>query len=133
MSSGQRVEKPFRHADGLLRKAPKTSNSHSSAYTSTVECELCSKSKYLRSKPFGLDARRAYMSMPKPGFFLCHPERKRRILAQKKTKKILRHFVPQNDKGRGHSSILTVWTFIDSLTSLFKGLRFPTAKCPISK
>ena len=36
----QRVEKLFRHADGLLRKAPKTSNSHSSAYTSTVECEL---------------------------------------------------------------------------------------------
>ena len=39
----QRDEKLFRHADGLLRKAPKTSNSHSSAYTGTVECELRSK------------------------------------------------------------------------------------------
>ena len=109
-------KKVFRHADGLLRKAPKTSNSHSLAYRGTVE--LRSKSKYLRSKPFGLDARRAYMSMPKPGFFLCHPERKRRILARSTAKKILRHFVPQNDKGRGHSYILTVWSFIDSLKAL---------------
>ena len=99
---------------GLLRKhfdLPR--NSHSLAYRGTVE--LRSKSKYLRSKPFGLDARRAYMSMPKPGFFLCHPERKRRILARSTAKKILRHFVPQNDKGREHYDILTVWSFFDSL------------------
>ena len=40
--------------------------------------------------------------------------------------------------GREHSYILTVWAFIDSLTSLFKGLRFfgrrpQTAKYPKSK
>lgn len=46
----QRVEKLFRHADRLLRKAPKTSNSHSSAYISTVECELLVFGAFLNSR-----------------------------------------------------------------------------------
>ena len=36
----------------VVNNASKTSNSHSSAYTGTVECELRSKSKCLRSKFF---------------------------------------------------------------------------------
>ena len=42
----------------------------------------------------------------KHGFLLCHPERKRRIFAPSTEKKILRHFVPQNDKGRGHYALM---------------------------
>ena len=42
----------FQQSDGRPGKAPKTSSSHSSAYTGTVACALRGKSKCLRGNRF---------------------------------------------------------------------------------
>ena len=83
----------FRHADKRLRKAPKTSNSHSSAYQGFFLCHPERSAK----DPRGIDREKILRrfapqndmigGFPEKiqdfyqGFFLCHPERTRRIFA----------------------------------------------------